>query len=149
MFLAMCTFYLYEKLFYDLKNILLVLDQNFVYKLEYLMHLNTYNENKKLSFLNTNPKIGGYDNSFFFENQSKYTIINVWSNHVMLQKLYKYRGYYSFYSNLYDYKTVLSLDVYIKDVHKILGEYVVNTNETLLMNLFIKKIICIRYYEYE
>lgn len=109
---------------------MLGLDKNFVYKLEYLMHLSTNDQNKNLDFY-----LGGYDS--VFNNGSSDSIHEFMLGKILLDKMYKYKGYHCFYHNLYYYKTTLNLEEYINDVYKILGECVVKTNETLDIDEFI------------
>ena len=108
----------------EFKIILSDLDQSFTYKLEYCLWLNTNDKGKELM-----PILGNY-NSVFDNNPTNEEISNLILGKRLLEKMYEYHGYYIVHSNLFDAGLVLDLDVEVKRIYTILGEYVIHTNET-------------------
>lgn len=115
-----------------LNKILLDLDQSFTYRLEYCLWLNTNDKGKELM-----PTLGNY-NSVFENNPTHDEISKLMLGKMILEKMYVYHGYYIVHSNLFNAGLALDLDVEVKRIYKILGEYVMHTNKTPEVDEFVE-----------
>jgi hypothetical protein len=108
----------------ELKTRLSCLEKSSSYKLEFCLYLNTNDENKELDFT-----LGNYISKFIFIDQ-----IEIFKNLTgiqLLDEVYEYKGYYIVHSDLFTLELIQDLDKYIRQVYKLLGEYVEHTNERI------------------
>jgi hypothetical protein len=120
-----------EKFMSELKTRLSCLKKSSSYKLEFCLYLNTNDENKELDFT-----LGNYYSVFIFIDQ-----IEIFKNLTGIQLLdeeYEYKGYYIVHSDLFTLELIQDLDKYIRQIYKLLGEYVEHTNERLDCDEFVE-----------
>jgi len=115
----------------ELKNVLSELDKDLSYKLEFCLFLHTNDKSKNLKFI-----LGDYNSLFKKPKIDEEELFRYLAGLNLLEKLYEYKGYYTVHSDLF--KEIIDLDGYILSISKLLGEFVINTNENLDIDEFVE-----------
>jgi hypothetical protein len=119
---------------YDLRKVLLDLKSynDWVYKLEFYLYLNTNDNTRKLEHHWSGETEIDPDELSPDEFLRKTLGIG------MLRHMYEYRGYHMFYSDLIKFEGFTEFDSYPLKVQSILGNHVININENLTEDGFVE-----------
>jgi hypothetical protein len=99
-----------------------------MYKLDFYLYVRTNDDSKEFISLipNENYMFSNVNTNGFDEHQ-KYTM-----GLMMLDKLYKYKGFSIIHSTNFDHTSIHDIDEYINNIYTILGKSVVYINEERL-----------------
>ena len=100
------------------------------YEICYYLYLWTNNDNKNLLYILSKISVSSDDYTSEFTKQITGLLI--------LEKTFKHRGYYNCVTDIYNPKLYEYIDQYILNIYTRLGEYVISTNENLLVDEFIE-----------